>query len=145
MPETLPAFDWIATHPWAYPALEVVHIVGIALLFGNLVSFELRLWGVGAALPLHALGRLSLSLSLGGFALAAASGVAMFASQPAEFLANPAFLVKLGLLMAAGANAAVYHARVGMASPDGPGRLQLMLSLVLWLSTIIAGRWIAYV
>ena len=39
------------THPLAYPALEVVHIVGIALLVGNLVLFELRVWGVGADLP----------------------------------------------------------------------------------------------
>jgi hypothetical protein len=33
---------WIAASPWAYPALEVVHIVGIALLLGNLVALELR-------------------------------------------------------------------------------------------------------
>ncbi|MFM7704712.1 MAG: hypothetical protein ACKO6D_07310 [Rubrivivax sp.] len=32
------AFSWIATSTWAYPVLEVVHIVGIALLLGNLVA-----------------------------------------------------------------------------------------------------------
>ena len=30
-------FPAIAEHPWAYPALEGVHIVGIALLVGTLV------------------------------------------------------------------------------------------------------------
>ena len=33
---------WIATHPYAYPALEALHIVGIALLLGSLVLLELR-------------------------------------------------------------------------------------------------------
>ncbi|MFO1273510.1 MAG: hypothetical protein U1F50_17860 [Rubrivivax sp.] len=47
-------FGWIVSHPLAYPALEVVHIVGIALLLGNLLAFELRVWGVGAELPVRA-------------------------------------------------------------------------------------------
>ena len=28
----------LAVHPWAYPALEAVHVLGIALLLGNLVA-----------------------------------------------------------------------------------------------------------
>ena len=47
---------WIVSHPLAYPALEVVHIVGIALLLGNLVLLELRVWGLGAELPVRAAG-----------------------------------------------------------------------------------------
>ena len=49
---------WIASSPWAYPALEVVHIVGIALLLGNLVAFELRVWGAAPELPIRPLARL---------------------------------------------------------------------------------------
>lgn len=30
-------FAPLISHPWAYPALEVVHILGIALLLGNLL------------------------------------------------------------------------------------------------------------
>jgi hypothetical protein len=65
---------WIATHAWAYPLLEVVHIVGIALLLGSPVLLELRVWGLGAALPLQPLAKLALPVTLAGFALAAASG-----------------------------------------------------------------------
>jgi len=39
-------FTALKTHAWAYPALEVVHIVGIALLLGNLVLLEVRVFGV---------------------------------------------------------------------------------------------------
>lgn len=37
----------LKTHAWAYPALEVAHIVGIAMLLGNLVLLELRVFGRG--------------------------------------------------------------------------------------------------
>jgi hypothetical protein len=59
-------FSWIVSHPLAYPALEVLHIVGIALLLGNLALFELRVWGFGGELPVLALARMALSLSLAG-------------------------------------------------------------------------------
>ena len=106
-------FTWLASNPWAYPALEVLHIVGIALLLGNLVLLEVRLWGGGATLPLPALARVALPLMLAGFGLCAASGLLMFASQPLELLDNRAFVIKMGLLMVAGSNAAIFHARGG--------------------------------
>lgn len=140
----IPGWTALATHPWAYPALEVVHIVGIALLLGNLVALELRVWGAAATLPVAALARLALSLSVAGFGLAAVSGLLMFSSQPGDLLANRAFVVKIGLLMAAGTNAALFHARGGLQRLDGVARTQTVVSLGLWLAVMIAGRWIAY-
>lgn len=140
----IPGWTALATHPWAYPALEVVHIVGIALLLGNLVALELRVWGAAATLPVAALARLALPLSVAGFGLAAASGLLMFSSQPGDLLANRAFVVKIGLLVAAGTNAAIFHARGGLQRLDGVARTQTVVSLGLWLAVIIAGRWIAY-
>jgi hypothetical protein len=137
-------FPAIAEHPWAYPALEVVHIVGIALLLGNLVLLEIRVWGAAPALPLAPLARATLTLSLAGFGLAAASGLTMFAANPGELLANRAFVVKMGLLFAAGLNAAGFHARGGLARLDAVAKAQTLLSLVLWLAVIGCGRWIAY-
>jgi hypothetical protein len=134
----------LASHPWAYPALEVVHIVGIALLLGNLVLLELRVWGGGRELPLAALAALSLKVALAGFALAAAAGLLMFAAQPAELLSNRMFVVKMGLLMLAGINAGLFHARDGLARLDAVARVQTALSLGLWIGVIICGRWIAY-
>jgi hypothetical protein len=135
---------WNASHPWAYPVLEIVHIVGIALLLGNLVLFELRAFGVGAALPVDRVARLALPIALGGFALAATSGLAMFASQPADLIANRWFVWKMALLMLAGMNAAAFHARGGVAKLDGVAKVQTLLSLGLWLAVIVCGRWIAY-
>ena len=137
-------FAWIATHTYAYPLLEVLHIVGIALLLGNLVLFELRVWGFGAALPIQPLARLALPVTLAGFALAATTGALMFASQPGDLIANRVFVIKMGLVMLAGLNAASFHARGGVARLDRLARLQTLLSLGIWLSVMFCGRWIAY-
>ena len=138
-------FADLKTHVWAYPALEVVHIVGIALLLGNLVLLELRVFGRGAALPVKDLARLSLSVALSGFGLAAASGLLMFATQPAELLSNRVFTLKMLLLMLAGCNAAWFHGRRSLARLDGLARAQMLASTVVWLAVVACGRWIAYV
>jgi len=134
----------LRAHVWAYPALEVVHIVGIALLLGNLMALEIRVWGGAAALPVKALARLSLGIALAGFALAAASGLLMFATQPAELLANRSFVLKMGLLTAAACNAAWFHGRGSLDKLDLMARVQMWVSTAIWLGVVVCGRWIAY-
>lgn len=130
---------------WGYPALEVAHIIGVALLLGNLVALECRVFGLGAALDLDQLARLSLTLAVGGFALIGLSGLFMFMTQATEFLSNRAFLWKMGLITLGGINAAVFHARDALRGPDRAARAQMLLSTVIWVAVIACGRWIAYV
>lgn len=137
-------FASLKSHLWAYPALEMVHISGIALLLGNLVLLELRVFGWGAALPVKDLARLSLGLALSGFVIAAASGLLMFASQPAELLANRAFTLKMLLLFTAACNAAWFHGRGSLDKLDVWARVQMALSTLIWLAVLACGRWIAY-
>ncbi len=134
----------LQSHAWAYPALEIVHIVGIALLVGNLVLLELRVFGRGAALPVADLARLSLTLSLCGFAVVAASGLLMFATQPQELLANRAFTLKMGLIVLAAGNAVAFHVRGSLQRLDTTARGLMLVSTGLWLAVISCGRWIAY-
>ena len=144
VPLALPAWTWLAQHPWLYPALEAVHVCGIALLLGSLVLFELRLWGAAPTLSVQALARLALPVTLAGFGVAAVSGVLMFSSQPGDLLANRYFTLKMALLLAAGSNAVIFHARGGLRRLDAWARAQTALSLGLWIAVIICGRWIAY-
>jgi len=137
-------FSFLQASAWAYPMLEVVHLSGIALLLGNLVLLELRVFGLGATLPVRALARLSLALAGAGFGLAALSGLLMFASQPAELLANRAFTLKMLLLLAAACNAGWFHGRGSLDRLDGLARAQMLLSTLIWLAVIACGRWIAY-
>jgi len=137
-------FQSLQSHPWAYPVLEVFHIVGIALLLGNLVLLELRVFGRGVALPPRALARLALSIAAVGFALAAASGLLMFATRPAELIANRSFVLKMGLLVMAALNAAWFHGRGSLDKLDLTARVQMLLSTAIWLAVVVCGRWIAY-
>lgn len=134
----------LAAHPWAYPALEVVHLLGIGLLLGNLTLLELRVWGAARALPVVALARATLTLTLAGFAIAASSGLLMFATHSAELIANRAFVVKMGLLLLLAGNAALFHVRGGLQRLDRVARAQTALSLGLWILVVVCGRWIAY-
>lgn len=136
---------WIGSHPWLYPLLESLHIVGIGLLLGSLAVLEWRVWRRrDDPLAPEALARLALPITLAGFTLAGLSGVLMFASQPGELLANRAFALKLLLLTFAGGNAAIFHARQSLEKLDAVARWQTVASLGLWVAVIICGRWIAY-
>ncbi|WP_439519072.1 hypothetical protein [Hydrogenophaga sp.] len=135
----------LGAHPWAYPMLEVVHLAGVALLLGNLVLLELRVFGWGKALPLEPLARLSLGLAVSGFALAALSGLLMFGTQPGELLANRVFTAKMALIMLAGCNAGWFHARRSLQLQDRTARVLMSLSTVMWLLVLTCGRWIGYV
>ena len=135
----------LGAHPWAYPMLEVAHIVGIALLLGNLLLLEARVFGWGGALPVEPLARLSLGLAVSGFALATLTGLLMFGTMPGELLANRVFTAKMALIMLAGCNAGWFHARRSLALMDGTARALMLLSTLLWLAVVTCGRWIGYV
>ncbi|QHE76424.1 hypothetical protein [Hydrogenophaga sp. PBL-H3] len=135
----------LGAHPWAYPMLEVVHLIGVALILGNLVLLELRVFGWVSELPMEPLARLSLGLVGLGFGLATITGLLMFGTQPGELLANRVFTVKIALIMLAGCNAGWFHARRSLQLQDATARLSMLVSLVIWILVITCGRWIAYV
>ena len=137
-------FAELRTHAWAYPALSVVHILGIGLLLGNLALLELRVFGIGINLPVKDLARLSLSLVALGFCMAAASGLLMFATQAEELLANRAFTIKVLLLCTLACNAAWFHGRGSLDKLDVLAKLQMLASTFMWIAVVVCGRWIAF-
>ena len=136
---------WLKASTYAYPALEMVHITGIALVFGTIWLVDLRLLGLLRGLDITAMARQVLPWTLCGFALAAMSGLLMFSTSAAELIANRAFLIKLCLLLCAGTNAALLHARGALQPGETFTRCQAALSIAIWLAVIGCGRWIAYV
>jgi hypothetical protein len=135
----------LGAHPWAYPMLEVVHLIGVALILGNLVLLEFRVFGWASALPVEPLARLSLGLVGVGFGLAVVTGLLMFGTQPGELLANRVFTAKMALIMLAGCNAGWFHARRSLQLQDTTARVSMLLSTLIWILVITCGRWIAYV
>jgi hypothetical protein len=144
----LPALiGWIQSSPWAFPAVESVHIVGFALLFGSVVIFDLRVLGLGRALSLHRLARHVLPWTVLGFCVAIPTGVLMFAANASELMVNRIFLAKMGLLLVAATNAALFHIsyREIAGEPAPLSKALAFASIIVWICIIICGRWISYV
>jgi hypothetical protein len=141
---------------WLYPAVETVHILGIALLFGSIAVLDLRLLGVSRAIPVRLLARHVLPWSVASFLLIVPSGLLMFVAHASDFISSPLFAVKMCLIMAALLNAALFHAitfrtvdvwdsqEMRNLPPPPSARLAGALSLLLWASVITCGRLLAY-
>ena len=144
----LPAAELLRSSAWAYPLAEIVHLVGLALLVGSVFVVDLRLMGAGRALPLQTLMRFVLPWTLASLLLVVPSGLLLFLAHAPELAANPAFRIKLALLMLAALNAWFFHRSFNVRADTksiARGRHAAWISLALWLSIIAAGRLIAYV
>ena len=137
---------------WLYPIVEILHILGFILLVGAAVMFDLRLLGMSRRIPVSDLARHLLPWSRTGLLLVVPSGLAMFAAHATEWIANPAFWVKLSLIALAGLNAWVFHRGTFRsvltwnqhASAPAAARLSALASLLLWTGVVSCGRLLAY-
>ena len=137
---------------WLYPIVEIVHLTGIALLVGSIAMLDLRLLGFSNSVPVRRLAAHILPWTAASFMLIVPSGLAMFVAHAGDFIASPVFVLKICLILAAGVNAAVFHAGVFRGAsdwdvnrmPPAAARIAAALSLALWVSVIACGRLLAY-
>ncbi|MDH4095877.1 MAG: hypothetical protein OEV81_13965 [Betaproteobacteria bacterium] len=137
---------------WLYPIVEIVHLTGIALLFGSIAMLDLRLLGLSSSVPVRRLASHVLPWTAASFVLIVPSGLAMFVAHAGDFITSPVFVLKICLILAAGANAAVFHAGAFRGASDWDvnrappfaARLAAALSLALWVAVIACGRLLAY-
>jgi hypothetical protein len=133
-----------------YPVVNALHILGLALLVGAIVSFDLRAFGFFADVPPQSLARFLPNVAAAGLVLAVVTGVLLFAVKPFDYAANPAFLTKLALVLLGTANAVAQRRSAGwqaVLTGGEPGvrvRLGAALSLVIWCAALMAGRMIAF-
>lgn len=144
---------YIAESAWAFPTIETIHVLAVALTIGTVLVMDLRLLGLASVKqPYVALRRDVLPWAWLAFGAAAVSGFAMFISQATEYFANEAFRVKLILLLLAGINMLVFELIVarGAAHWDAdvpvprPGKVAALLSLALWISIVFFGRRVGF-
>jgi len=138
---------------WMFPALETVHVFSLVAVLGTIALVDWRLLGFASRdYSVTTLSRQTLPWTWVGFVLAVISGALMTVGQAGEYITNPAFQLKLLLVLLAGVNMAVFHlipwrnvgswdTRVG---PPVAARVAGFLSLTLWIGVIAAGRWIAF-
>ncbi|QRQ99514.1 DUF6644 family protein [Dyadobacter sandarakinus] len=136
---------------WLYPALEIVHILGIVMLAGAAFLFDLRLLGYSRNIPVTALARHVLPWSARGLILIVPSGLLLFITNAQSLGNDPVFWTKLLLIVLAGINAAVFHQVISkkaeaMHAGNVPAAAKIfaVISLTAWIAVIACGRLLAY-
>jgi hypothetical protein len=138
---------------WAYGSVNLVHILGVATLFGSVLALDLRLLGLWRRVPLAAIETPTVTLAVCGFIVAAASGVALISTNGSEYVGNPFLVIKLCAIGVGLLNVGVVQFlpawRARAAEPHAPRqRLALGLvgatSLACWFGAVAAGRMIGY-
>ncbi|MBG6236174.1 hypothetical protein IWX76_002755 [Pedobacter sp. CAN_A7] len=124
---------------WLYPALEIIHILGIVMLVGGAIFFDLRLLGLAKNLPLPSLSAYLLPLSRRGLLLVIPSGILLFLTNAETLGVDPTFWLKMLLLVIAALNALVFH-RFQLL----PVKLTALVSIFAWIAIIACGRLLAY-
>jgi hypothetical protein len=161
--ETLAAIldiPWLANFVndryWVWPACEVLHFIGMALLLGTVGWLDIRILGVGKGLPIASLEKL-IPVGILGFMLNLSSGFVFVAGNlnggPMAYLGNLSFQIKMLLILIAGANLALYYLtgirRAAEAVPPSEdaapaAKVIAFVSLVAWFGVIFFGRMIMY-
>ncbi len=155
-------FSWLADTPWsvalhesqyAYPLIESIHVWTMAVFFGLVVMFDLRLVGlIMRDVPVEEVVRRLLPWTIAAFVIMVISGSLLFYAIPLRSYQSLFFRLKMLLMLFAGLNIWIFHSRVfpklagrDMAGvPPGAFRRAGAISLVLWTGIVFSGRMIAY-
>lgn len=136
---------------WGWPMAESVHFIGLCMLMATVGMFDLRMLGVAKGLPMANLHRL-VPYGVAGWLMSVATGFLFVMSAPSQYLYNPAFLTKMGLMGVAFVNMAAFYLTTARAvratGPDdgAPAMAKVIaaISLSAWLGVIVCGRLITF-
>ena len=137
---------------WLWPTLETLHFLGLSLLFATIGVFDLRVLGIGKAIPPGALHRL-IPIGIAGYAVNVLTGITFFSGFPEQYFYNPAFWWKGTFMAIAGINVAAFYLTQSFrevqmlpAGSDAPFRAKLIAgtSLGAWCAVLICGRLLTF-
>jgi hypothetical protein len=151
--QDLPFAAALRSGRWSYAAVNGLHIVGIALLFGAIVPLDLRMMGFWRSVRISTLTRVLTPVAATGLVLAVAAGLLLFSVRAVQYAGTAVFQIKLALILCAVANALLLRRAIEWELAQDtlriapPARLRLAgaLSMALWLAVIACGRTIAFV
>jgi hypothetical protein len=139
-----PGAVWLRQSPTAYLFVNAAHILGIATLLGAILPLDLRLLGFFRRFPAEVLAPFLVRSAATGLCLAVLTGAWLFSLKPHEYLENRALRWKLVFLALALVNVAFQHRGEALGRLSPGVRVRAGSSLCLWLSVLVAGRWIGF-
>jgi len=139
---------------WLFPAIETVHLLGMAALVGTIGVLDLRLLGwVARGRPVSEMAGRLIPFAWLGFVAQVITGALLFSSEAVKIYGNPAFRLKMLLLLLAGLQALIFQTVISgkLAAWDERESLPVLAkvaglsSLLLWVAIVTAGRFIGFV
>jgi hypothetical protein len=154
----LPFFTWcentslgeaIRDSRWLFPAIESVHLLGLAVIGGAVLLMNLRLLGFGIDRQSAAqLWRDMWPWLVGSWTVMLASGMLLFTSEATKLYYHGAFWVKMISLLLASLFTCTVMRKVALADPGRVrplwGRAAAVISILLWSTVGVCGRWIGF-
>jgi hypothetical protein len=140
--------EYMVNSPWAWPAAETVHFLGLSLSIGVLLAINLRLLGVMRQVPFADIHRL-LPWAMLGFGANLITGMLFFVGQPGQYVNNAPFHWKVVFLVIAGANFLYLTVFKKAWDTDGQDsrfadKAMAVSSLAAWLIVLYAGRMLPF-
>lgn len=138
---------------WLFPAIETLHLLGMAALVGTITVYDLRLLGwILRRERVSDLTRRLLPWAWAGFAVQVITGALLFSSEAVKVYDNPAFRVKILLILLAGAQALIFQwtSYRNVATWDDSqvmpvgAKMAGCISILLWIGIVAAGRFIGF-
>jgi hypothetical protein len=139
---------------WWYPLLESIHVITAAFVLGSILMLDLRILGVaGRRYPVSRIADEIVPWTLASFVVSCVAGTGMFMTRASYYMANPAFQLKLAMLVLAGLNMLAFNRIVcrdiaawdTADAPSAGAKAAGATSLVLWAGVMLAGRWIGHI
>lgn len=148
--ETTPLSQTLQTEDWIVPAVQTLHILSIGLVLAAVLMLNLRLLNLACRdQPVTRIAARFLPVVWWTLPVLLVTGLLMIAAEPARSLENSAFQLKMVLLLSIVTLTFTVQRRIDTNRWSSSSRLWLtgfpLLSLLLWVGIVFAGRWIAYV
>jgi hypothetical protein len=130
----------------AFASAEALHIVALSLLGGSVLITNLSTLGVvlKPVSPADVARNLQ-PVIFPSLVLVAVSGALLVSAGPYKYYTNPLFPLKLLTLVAALSSQWWLQRRLKQQGADGISRAVAAAGLLLWLTVVIAGRWLGLI
>jgi hypothetical protein len=154
--------EWLSNTPpslliqdalWVIPLVQTLHILGIAVALSSVGMIELRIFGLaGTRSTVSETAQRYVPWLWGALAVLAVTGLILIIGEPVRELVNPAFQLKMAMLVVAIAVTIAFQITVRRNAPfwnlapahHSVAKALAIIVLLMWLAIPVAGRWIAY-
>lgn len=140
-----PIAQWMRFSRWGYAVVNTGHVFAIALLVGAILPLDLKLLGAWRSVAIEPLARVLVPVAACGLGLAIITGTLLFLADPQDYASLSIFLLKMSLITAGTLHALSVQLLTGFNTSTVRLKLIGGFSLLIWLSVLILGRFIAFV